>query len=72
MYPISNLIATGQIGMGDVIKIDLGSAGDKLVFSKERGLSSFTVSDSANVAEFSTRRVSGVGAKLQLVEPCKL
>jgi ATP-dependent Clp protease ATP-binding subunit ClpA len=69
VYPISNLIATGQIGMGDVIKIDLGSAGDKLVFSKERGLSSFTVSDSANVAEFPMRRVSGAGARLQLVEP---
>jgi ATP-dependent Clp protease ATP-binding subunit ClpB len=68
VYPISNLIATGQIGMGDVIKIDLGSAGDKLVFSKERGVSSFAVSDSANVAEFPTRRVSGIGAKLSLVE----
>jgi ATP-dependent Clp protease ATP-binding subunit ClpA len=68
VYPISNLIATGQIGMGDVIKIDLGSAGDKLVFSKERGVSSFAVSDSANVAEFPTRRVSGAGAKLSLVE----
>jgi hypothetical protein len=54
--------------MGDVIKIDLGSAGDKLVFSKERGVSSFAVSDSANVAEFPTRRVSGAGAKLSLVE----
>jgi ATP-dependent Clp protease ATP-binding subunit ClpB len=68
VYPISNLISTGQIGMGDVIKIDLGSAGDKLVFSKEKGISSFSVSDSANVAEFPARRVSGVGAKLQLVE----
>jgi ATP-dependent Clp protease ATP-binding subunit ClpA len=68
VYPISNLIATGQIGMGDVIKIDLGSAGDKLVFSKERGVSSFAVSDSAIVAEFPTRRVSGAGAKLSLVE----
>ena len=68
VYPISNLIATGQIGMGDVIKIDLGGTGDKLVFSKERGVSSFSVSDSANVAEFPARRVSGVGAKLQLVE----
>jgi len=68
VYPISNLIATGQIGMGDVIKIDIGSAGDKLVFSKERGVSSFAVSDSANVAEFPTRRVSGAGAKLSLVE----
>jgi len=68
VYPISNLIATGQIGMGDVIKIDLGSAGDKLIFSKERGVSSFAVSDSANMAEFPTRRVSGAGAKLSLVE----
>jgi len=68
VYPISNLIATGQIGMGDVIKIDLGSTGDKLVFSKERGIPNFAVSDSANVAEFPARRVSGVGARLQLVE----
>jgi ATP-dependent Clp protease ATP-binding subunit ClpB len=68
VYPISNLIATGQIGLGDVIKIDLGSSGDRLTFSKERGVSSFSMSDSANVAEFPSRRASGVGAKLQLVE----
>src|SRR5215510_14869754 len=30
VYPLSNLIATGQIGMGDVIKIDLHASGDKL------------------------------------------
>src|SRR5947199_743610 len=63
VYPISNLIATGQIGLGDVIKIDLGSSGDRLIFSKERGVSSFSMSDSGNVAEFPNRRVS-VGAKL--------
>ena len=68
VYPISNLIATGQIGLGDVIKIDLGTSGDRLTFSKERGVSSFSMSDSGNVAEFPNRRVSGVGAKLQLVE----
>jgi ATP-dependent Clp protease ATP-binding subunit ClpA len=68
VYPISNLIATGQIGLGDVIKIDLGSSGDRLIFSKERGVSSFSMSDSANVAEFPNRRASGAGAKLQLVE----
>src|SRR5437764_624287 len=43
VYPLSNLIATGQIGMGDVIKIDLGASGDKLTFSKERVISSFSV-----------------------------
>src|SRR5438093_4734781 len=36
VYPLSNLIATGQIGLGDVIKIDLGVSGDKLTFAKER------------------------------------
>src|SRR5438477_6408367 len=41
VYPISNLIATGQIGLGDVIKIDLGTSGDKLTFSKERGTPGF-------------------------------
>src|SRR5215831_8215176 len=56
VYPMSNLIATGQIGLGDVIKIDLASSGDRLIFSKERGVSSFSMSDSANVAEFPARR----------------
>src|SRR5438477_1701375 len=36
VYPLSNLIATAQIGLGDVIKIDLGIEADKLIFSKER------------------------------------
>jgi len=68
VYPISNLIATGQIGLGDVIKIDLGGSGDKLVFSRERALPSFSVSDSANLAEFPARRASGAGAKLHVLE----
>jgi ATP-dependent Clp protease ATP-binding subunit ClpA len=68
VYPISNLIATGQIGLGDVIKIDLCSSADKLTFSKERALSNFSFADSVNVAEFPTRRASGAGAKLQYVE----
>jgi ATP-dependent Clp protease ATP-binding subunit ClpA len=68
VYPISNLIATGQIGLGDVIKIDLSASGDKLSFSKERALTNFSVVDSANVAEFPTRKASSAGAKLQLVE----
>src|SRR5262249_49629328 len=68
VYPISNLIATGQIGMGDVVKIDLGSTGDRLIFSKERGVSGFSVADPANVAEFPSRRASGAGAKLHVIE----
>ena len=66
--PISSLMATGQISLGDVIKIDLDASGDKLVFSKERALTRFPVPDSSNVAEFPVRRASSAGAKLQFVE----
>ena len=45
VYPISNLIATAQIGLGDVIKIDLSPAGDKLVFYKEQTLSKFSIAN---------------------------
>ncbi len=65
VYPMSNLIATGQIGLGDVIKIDLGSEGAKLIFSKERAVTSFPIGEMGNVAEFPTRRVSHVGARIQ-------
>jgi ATP-dependent Clp protease ATP-binding subunit ClpA len=68
VYPISNLIATGQIGLGDVIKIDLRAAGDKLSFTKERAMPSFSISDAGNIAEFPSRRVSHAGVKLPLVE----
>jgi ATP-dependent Clp protease ATP-binding subunit ClpB len=68
VYPISNLIATGQIGMGDVVKIDLSPAGIKLTFSKERAATSFSVPDAGNIAEFPSRRASQVGARIQLVE----
>ena len=68
VYPLSNLIATGQIGMGDVIKIDLGASGDKLTFAKERVLPSFSVADSTNVTEFPSRRASHAGAKLHTLE----
>jgi ATP-dependent Clp protease ATP-binding subunit ClpA len=68
VYPLSNLIATGQIGMGDVIKIDLGASGDKLTFSKERVIPSFSVPDSGNLAEFPSRRASQAGAKLHPLE----
>jgi ATP-dependent Clp protease ATP-binding subunit ClpA len=68
VYALSNLMATGQIGLGDVIKIDLSPSGDKLVFSKEREIPSFSMPDSGNVAEVPTRRVSRAGAKLQPLE----
>jgi ATP-dependent Clp protease ATP-binding subunit ClpA len=69
VYPLSNLIATGQIGLGDVIKIDLGAERDRLIFSKEHAVTNFPVSDNGNnIAEFPTRRVTHAGARLQSME----
>jgi len=68
VYPISNLIATGQIGLGDVIKIDLAPSATKLTFSKERATPGFAVPGSGNVMEFPSRKASQAGARLQLLE----
>lgn len=65
VYPISNIIATGQIRLGDVIKIDLSASGDKLTFSKEHVLSKLSVTDSINVTESTTQRESEPKSKIK-------
>src|SRR5207245_3505910 len=37
VYPLSNLVATGQIGLGDLVYVDLNSGTNKLLFSKHSG-----------------------------------
>jgi hypothetical protein len=37
VYPLSNLVATGQIGLGDLVQVDLGNVAGKLTFSKKSG-----------------------------------
>ncbi|MGE0886101.1 MAG: AAA family ATPase [Blastocatellales bacterium] len=37
VYPLSNLIATGQVGMGDLLIVDFSPEIGKLVFAKEAG-----------------------------------
>src|SRR5499426_606972 len=37
VYPLSNLVATGQVGLGDLVFVDLNSQLNKLVFSKSSG-----------------------------------
>lgn len=37
VYPLSNLIATGQVGLGDLLIVDYSPEIGKLVFSKESG-----------------------------------
>src|SRR5918996_1565023 len=37
VYPLSNLVATGQIGLGDLVHIDIDGIKNRLVFSKSSG-----------------------------------
>src|SRR5213595_1989793 len=37
VYPLSNLVATGQIGLGDLVNVDLDEYTHKLIFSKRSG-----------------------------------
>ncbi len=37
VYPLSNLVATGQIGLGDLVNVDLNESSGKLTFSKRSG-----------------------------------
>ena len=37
VYPLSNLVATGQIGLGDLVQIGLRGSDNKLIFSKKSG-----------------------------------
>jgi ATP-dependent Clp protease ATP-binding subunit ClpA len=37
VYPLSNLVATGQIGLGDLVQVDVGTVAGKLTFSKKSG-----------------------------------
>ena len=37
VYPLSNLVATGQVGLGDLVYVDLQPGSNKLFFSKRPG-----------------------------------
>lgn len=37
VYPLSNLVATGQIGLGDLVHVDVDALTHKLIFSKSSG-----------------------------------
>jgi len=37
VYPLSNLVATGQIGLGDLVHVDVDEVRNKLIFSKRSG-----------------------------------
>jgi hypothetical protein len=37
VYPLSNLVATGQIGLGDLVHVDVDAITHRLIFSKRAG-----------------------------------
>ena len=37
VYPLSNLVATGQIGLGDLVHVDVDEVTNRLIFSKSSG-----------------------------------
>jgi hypothetical protein len=37
VYPLSNLVATGQIGLGDLVHVDVVGIKNRLIFSKSSG-----------------------------------
>jgi ATP-dependent Clp protease ATP-binding subunit ClpA len=67
VFPLSNLIATGQIKQGDIIKVDLNNDRDKLIFARERSIPSFEL-ETSNVVGLANRRASKVGARVAVLE----
>ena len=67
VFPLSNLIATGQISQGDVIKVDLNPEGQKMIFSRERAIPNLGQENSGLVS-MSTRKSNKLGARVALSE----
>ena len=56
VFPLSNLIATGQVRAGDVITIDLGLSREKLSFAREHSISGLVPSETISAVELNSRR----------------
>ena len=66
VFPLSNLIATGQVHQSDIIKVDLSVDEDKLNFSRERVLPAICVE--TPVVGFQNRKATKVGARAAVSE----
>lgn len=67
VFPLSNLIATGQINPGDVIKVDLNAEAQKMTFSRERAISNIGP-DAPSVMNMAARKSNKLGARVALSE----
>jgi len=67
VFPLSNLIATGQISQGDVIKVDLHPDGQKMIFSRERAIPNLG-QDNSGLVSMSARKSNKLGARVAISE----
>jgi ATP-dependent Clp protease ATP-binding subunit ClpA len=66
VYPLSNLVATGQIGLGDLVHVDVDGVRNRLVFSKSSGGALIhEMTQGASAGESSSETLSG-GVGLQI------
>lgn len=66
VYPLSNLVATGQIGLGDLVHVDVDGVRNRMVFSKSSGGALIhEMTQGASAGADSTETLSG-GVGLQI------
>ncbi|HYE66002.1 MAG TPA: AAA family ATPase [Pyrinomonadaceae bacterium] len=62
VYPLSNLVATEQVGLGDLVNVDLNDVNGKLIFSKRSGGALIhDVPESEDIPEEVETKSGGVG-----------
>src|ERR1044072_3896029 len=72
VYPLSNLVATGQIGLGDLVFVGLNSDTKRLVFSKQSGGALITeISEAVPEEEHLAARSGSVGLPIPQVKETK-
>jgi ATP-dependent Clp protease ATP-binding subunit ClpA len=59
VYPLSNLVATGQIGLGDLVHVDVDGIRNKLIFSKSSGGALIHEITESSTPESSSESLSG-------------
>ncbi len=64
VYPLSNLVATDQVGLGDLVHVDLNADNNKLVFSKRPGGALISEPAEAEEPQEAEAKSGGVGLPL--------
>jgi ATP-dependent Clp protease ATP-binding subunit ClpA len=70
VYPLSNLVATEQVGLGDLVHVDLNQDTGRLVFSKQSGGALISETPEADLPEEIEAKSGGVG--LPIPQPAKV